>query len=209
MENKEVIKLDTSTEEKIKEAARTVFLRKGFAAARTRDIAEESGINLALLNYYFRSKAKLFDVVMTEVLSGFVKDMTSIFNDEKTTLAEKIALIAGKYIDFVIKEPEIPTFLISEIRNNPQELLKRLPIRHVLTRAAFFKQYMDALREGKITEPNPLHFLMNLMGMVLFPFLVKPVVMGARDLKTAEFDSLMQERKRLIPIWIKAMMEAK
>jgi AcrR family transcriptional regulator len=209
MSIKEEKKLDTSTEEKIKAAARTVFLRKGFAAARTRDIADESGINLALLNYYFRSKAKLFDVVMGEVFSGFVKDLTVIFNQEETTLNEKVSLLAEKYIDFVIKEPEIPTFLISEIRSNPQDLLKRLPIKHVLTRAVFFRQYMEAVQKGEVTESNPLHFLMNLMGMILFPFVARPIILGARDLKNEEFDNLMRERKKLIPIWIKAMMEAK
>jgi AcrR family transcriptional regulator len=46
--------LDLSTEEKIKEAAGIVFTKKGYGNARTRDIAEEAGINLALLNYYFQ-----------------------------------------------------------------------------------------------------------------------------------------------------------
>jgi AcrR family transcriptional regulator len=59
---KEVKALDTTTEAKIKNAARVVFHKKGFAATRTRDIAEEAGINLALLNYYFRSKEKLFEI---------------------------------------------------------------------------------------------------------------------------------------------------
>ena len=57
---------DPTTEEKIKEAARKLFTQKGFAATRTRDIAEEAGINLALLNYYFRSKQKLFDLIMKD-----------------------------------------------------------------------------------------------------------------------------------------------
>jgi AcrR family transcriptional regulator len=57
---KEGKKIEPTTEEQIKEAARRVFTRKGYAATRTRDIAEESGHNLALLNYYFRSKEKLF-----------------------------------------------------------------------------------------------------------------------------------------------------
>ena len=43
--------LDTSTEEKIKEAARVVFTSKGFAATKVRDIAAEANINLALVNY--------------------------------------------------------------------------------------------------------------------------------------------------------------
>ena len=53
-----------STEEKIKAAARKVFMEKGYGASRTRDIAEEAGINLALLNYYFRSKEKLFNEII-------------------------------------------------------------------------------------------------------------------------------------------------
>jgi AcrR family transcriptional regulator len=59
---------DKSTEEKIKQAARDLFQEKGFSATKTRDIAERSGINLALLNYYFRSKSKLFDFLF----GGFI-----------------------------------------------------------------------------------------------------------------------------------------
>jgi len=51
---------DIATEDKLKEAARKLFTQKWFDAVRTRDIAEEAGINLAPLNYYFRSKQKLF-----------------------------------------------------------------------------------------------------------------------------------------------------
>ena len=42
---------ELTTEEKIIAAARKLFMHKGFSATRTRDIADEAGINLALLNY--------------------------------------------------------------------------------------------------------------------------------------------------------------
>lgn len=77
------IAIDTSTEEKIKEAARTVFHKKGFAATRTRDIAEEAGINLALLNYYFRSKQRLFELIMVETTAAFSDDGPCIERGEK------------------------------------------------------------------------------------------------------------------------------
>ena len=64
---------DISTEERIKAAARKVFHQKGFAGTRTRDIAEEAGINHAMLNYYFRSKEKLFEMVMMETMAQFFK----------------------------------------------------------------------------------------------------------------------------------------
>ena len=84
------LETDPSTEEKIKNAARIVFHKKGFAATRTRDIVEEAGINLALLNYYFRSKEKLFDIIMFESMQHFFKAISEVFNDDKTTLENKI-----------------------------------------------------------------------------------------------------------------------
>lgn len=203
------VQVDTSTEEKIKNAARTVFYKKGYAATRTRDIAEEAGINLALLNYYFRSKEKLFNIIMTETLSGFIQNMTRVLNDETTTLEKKAEMIASNYIDFIIKEPEVPTFIVSEIRNNPDMLLEKIPIKELITTSVFFKQHQKAVEGGKIKEPNPLQFLMNLMGLTVFPFIAKPLFMGISGMSTEAFNQLMQERKKLIPVWIKAIMKAK
>jgi AcrR family transcriptional regulator len=204
---KESKNIDVSTEEKIKEAARIVFYKKGFAATRTRDIAEEADINLALLNYYFRSKAKLFEIIMMETLSNFIKNMLVVLNDEKTSLERKVEEIASRYIDLIIKEPEIPTFIVTEIRNNPNMLLDKLPIKQVLANSMFFKQHKEAVKKGEISEPNPLHFLMNLIGLVIFPFISKPLLMGGSGIGNSEFNALMIERKKLIPIWIKSMMK--
>lgn len=200
--------LDKSTEEKIKEAARKVFLKKGYAATRTRDIAEEAGINLALLNYYFRSKEKLFNIIMSETLSGFIQNLVVVLNDKKTSLEKKVELIASHYIDFIIKDPEIPTFIISEIRNNPSSLLERLPVQQLVHKSKFVEQHQNAVVKGEIAEPNPLHFLMNLIGLVVFPFIAKPLLLGIGSIDATQFEQLMQKRKKLIPLWIGAMMKA-
>lgn len=201
--------LDTTTEEKIKSAARVVFHKKGYAATRTRDIAEEAGINLALLNYYFRSKEKLFDIIMLETVFGFMQNMGMILHDEKSLLEKKVELIASHYIDFITKEPNIPIFMLSEIRNNAGGLLEKLPIKQLVMNSAFFKQHQEAVAKGKITEPNPLHFLMNLLGLVVFPFIAQPLLQGIGGLNDTQFNQLMQERKKWIPVWVKAMMKAK
>lgn len=207
--NKETKKLDTTTEEKIRNAARIVFYRKGFAATRTRDIAEEAGINLALLNYYFRSKQKLFELIMVETLTNFAQSMRTVVDNEQTTLDEKVQEVASRYIDLILKEPEIPTFIVSEIRNNPKELLVKLPVRETISGSVFFKQHRQAVELGEITEPNPLHFLMNVIGLIVFPFIAKPLLLGVGNLDDAQFNQMMQERKRLIPVWIKSIMKAK
>src|SRR6187455_3136142 len=132
---------DLSTEEKIKSAARLVFTKKGYAATRTRDIAEEAGINLALLNYYFRSKEKLFNLIMLETFSEFAKSIVVIFNDETTSLDNKVETIASAYIDLLILEPQIPLFIMSEIRSHPDQLLKAINAKSIIANSAFARQY--------------------------------------------------------------------
>lgn len=207
--SKEVETLDVSTEEKIKEAARVVFHKKGYAATRTRDIAEEADINLALLNYYFRSKEKLFDLIMVETLSGFLQHLTAILNDGKTSLEKKIEQIAFNYINFLLNKPGVPLFIMSELRNNPINLMAKLPVQNTVLNSEFIKQYQTAVETGKVTEQNPLQFLMNVIGLVVFPFIAQPMLKGLGQIDDEQFNQMMQERKKSIPVWIEAMMKAK
>src|SRR5215203_854386 len=134
---------DTSTEERIKNAARTVFHKKGYAATRTRDIAEEAGINLALLNYYFRSKEKLFDIIMLESMQGFFKSIGIVFNDEKTSLDQKIQTLANSYIDMLTGNPQIPLFILSELKTEPHELVSKMGLKEMIGRSYFLRQFQQ------------------------------------------------------------------
>ena len=87
-----MIEKELTTEEKILLSASKVFTEKGFAGTRTRDIAEEAGINLALLNYYFRSKEKLFEQVMKVKMVLLFGQIVPILTNEKTNLEEKIEI---------------------------------------------------------------------------------------------------------------------
>lgn len=197
---------DSSTEDKIKNAAKTVFHKKGFAASRTRDIAEEAGINLALLNYYFRSKEKLFVLVMIETLTEFFGSVSVIINNPETSFEEKIEQFAAGYIDLIFREPDIPLFIMSEIRNNPEQLLQKVDIRNTVFNSVFIRQFNEAVQQGKIKDQNFLHFMMNFIGLIVFPFIAKPLMKAISGLTEEQFNALIEERKKLIPVWIKAMM---
>ncbi len=201
--------LDTSTEEKIKNAARIVFHKKGFAATRTRDIAAEAGINLALLNYYFRSKEKLFDIIMLETLVGFMKSLVVVFNNEETTLQNKIEAVAAAYIDLLVVQPQLPLFIMSELRNKPNELVENLNGRHLILNSVFAKQYQKEVKAGKIARLDIMQFFMNLMGLMVFPFIASPILKIVGDMNDAQYNKVMAERKKLIPIWMEAIMKAK
>jgi AcrR family transcriptional regulator len=194
---------DSSTEEKIKAAARKVFTKKGFSAARTRDIAEEAGINLALLNYYFRSKEKLFDIVMMENLQLFLTGIGVALQDEKSSLNEKIILIVDSYISMLKANPDLPVFVLSEIRANPEKLIGNMNIKSILIESVFFKQLTQATK-GKI---HPLHLLMNLLGMTVFPFVARPLIQNAGNISQPDYESMMEDRKKMIPIWFDSLIK--
>ena len=197
---------DISTEERIKAAARKVFHQKGFAGTRTRDIAEEAGINHAMLNYYFRSKEKLFEMVMMETMAQFFKGVNLMLNDEKTSLDEKIDLIVSNYVDLLLKEPELPTFILNEVRPNPQAFVEQNPIKEALTHSVLTRQYAEAVARGEITEPNLMQAILNVIGLVIFPFIAKPILTSIVNIPEEQYKALMLQRKTLIPQWIKAML---
>lgn len=195
---------DTSTEEKIKEAARKVFMQKGYSATRTRDIAEEAGINLALLNYYFRSKEKLFHEVMQEKLQQFFGILLKIINDSSSKLETKIDLIVSNYIEVLSENPELPLFVLSEMKGHPDTIKKILPVQKITAQISF----MEQLKE-KRPDLHPIHFLMNILGMTIFPFVAKPAFSLISATSKSELEMVLNERKKLIPIWVKAMLKAK
>jgi TetR/AcrR family transcriptional regulator len=93
--------IDKNTEQKILDAARKVFTRQGFAAARMDDIAQEAGINRALLHYYFRSKQKLFDVIFAENMGNFYSSFVSILGSDADLEPKSGALCMLKSICYL------------------------------------------------------------------------------------------------------------
>src|SRR5205809_3897614 len=106
-----VNKRDDTTEQRILTAAKKIFLAKGLDGARMQDIADEAGINKAMLHYYFRSKDKLFETIFEEVAIHFLPRITEIFESDKS-LFKKIEAFCEVYIEQVKQMPYLPFFVL-------------------------------------------------------------------------------------------------
>lgn len=206
MSRKEIImakqteKLDLSTETKIKEVARKIFTQKGYAATRTRDIAQEAGVNLALLNYYFRSKEKLFEMVITEELQRFFGVVYGIAVNEGMDLDQKLETLIDLYAQMLNENPELPLFILNEIQQNPKRFQEMVPTKKIFENSTLIKQFQEK-------NPNvaPIQFLYSFVGMLIFPYLSRPIL---GDLLKEDFQKVMLERKPLILKWVKMMLES-
>jgi TetR/AcrR family transcriptional regulator len=167
---------EKNTEKTILEAAKKIFLEKGFDGARMQEIADEAKINKSLVHYYFRTKEKLFDAIFLEAFQKFVpRALQTIASDQD--LFEKITAIIDTYIDMLIQNPHIPSFILHEINRNPEKIIgffKEAKINPEL----FIQTFMAEVKKGTIRPIHPIHLIINMLSMCIFPFAAKPILKG-------------------------------
>jgi TetR/AcrR family transcriptional regulator len=163
-----------STEDKILEAAKTVFISKGMEGARMQEIADEAGINKALLHYYFRSKERLFEAIFGEIFKfAFPKLSRIILSD--VGIVSKIEQFVDAYIDILIKHPFIPGFVMKELNRDPSGLFK-LVVKFGLDPQPIFSYMQEAMDRGEIIQMKPQHLAANVVSMCIFPFAARPIL---------------------------------
>lgn len=187
----------SSTEEKIKEAARKVFLEKGFSGATTRDISNEAGLNCALMNYYFRSKEKLFAVVFEEMLHLFFQGMTTVLN-KPISLKEKIVELIEHDFQTFKRNPSLCIFILNELHRDPDHLVN--VIQGAKTQAAllFEQQLKEAINQGIVRPVRMQHVLSLLLANTQFIFLGKGITMNTWQMNDDTFNAYAEEHKQLV-----------
>ena len=196
------IKIEKSAEEKILEAAKKVFIKKGMAGARMQDIADESGINKALLHYYFRSKEKLFEVIFLAAAQKLFPKINSIFESDMN-LFEKIEKFCDEYITVMAENHYLPLFVLNEISQDPENFLGKICDKQKFPRPQkFLEQIEKEVKKGTIKKVSPLHLLINLISMSIFPFVAKPMIQYTIGLDELQYRNLMMQRKKEIPKFI-------
>ena len=193
---------DTGTEEKILAAARKVFTTKGMAGARMQDIADEAGMNKALLHYYFRDKDKLFETVFLAEAQKFFPTINAIFASDQP-LFEKIETFVSEYIDEMLENPYLPWFVINEINRDPDQFMYKIWGKDNLPNPGKLLEQIDAeVKAGRIRPIHPVHLLMNMISMTIFPFVGKPMFTRNLRLSDKQFREIMEQRKKEIPGFI-------
>ncbi len=75
---------DLNTEEIILNTAYNLLTEKGYSGVSTREIASAAGVALSQLNYYFKSKEKLFLRIIDLAVKQLIDDLKQVFSTDKT-----------------------------------------------------------------------------------------------------------------------------
>lgn len=205
---------DGDTGRRILDAARTVFIRHGTAGARMQEIAEEAGVNQALLHYYFRSKERLSEAVFAETAGRLFPTIIGILGGD-TPVGEKIDRTVETYIDTMSRSPFLPGYILSELHHHPERIPKLIgsvtgkslsaSLTPVLEKLD--KQLASEARKRRIRHISAQQFLVNLLSLCVFPFAARPMLRAAFDLDDDGFARMMSARRKELPQFIRHALE--
>ena len=192
---------DRDTEQRILDAAHVVFIRRGTAGARMQEIAEEAGVNKALLHYYFRNKSRLGEAVFRRVATGMFARLAGIMGGD-AEIETKVIQVVELYFTQLSKVPYVPGYVLSELNQHPERSGQLLEIVRTLRTnpkapdfvGALSKQLARAARDRRIRPIAADQFLVNLVSVCVFPFAARPMICAVLQLDDRGYDRFMKQR---------------
>jgi AcrR family transcriptional regulator len=198
---------ENNTEQKILEAAEEVFHEKGFDGARMQEIADKASINKGLLHYYFKTKDSLFEAIFSMAFRKMLAQIQSILLLE-IPLDEKIDRIVDGYMGMLAKNPSLPLFVIHELNKNPDRFIaKNVNSNAGHTFSSFAASVQKEIDAGHIRAVDPLQLFLNMISMIIFPYIGRPMIQSVIGLNNKEFQRLIQERKEHIKFFLRQALK--
>jgi TetR/AcrR family transcriptional regulator len=189
------------TRARILNAAVRQFSASGLAGARTEQIAEEAGVNKALLYYYFKSKEDLYAAALEFVFDG-VRTASLALLEAGASAGERFLQIVLNHFDRSYSHPALQSLM-------HQEMVRlHLGEEHRMARIAdkFFRPMWDKLEEvlregiasGELIRVDPTQMRYTALGANLFYFLSAPLMRLAYGTEPLERGILELRRKAAI-----------
>lgn len=183
-----------SAEQRIFDAAHEVFIQKGLDGAKMQEIANRAGINKALLHYYYRTKEKLYEAVVSAVIKRAAPMVQQLLESD-APLEQKISRFIDLYIDVIGRNPFVPMFVITELNKHPDHFFETILPKELPRPALFFQQVEAEIAAGRVRPLLPQHLLVNIVAMCIFPFVAKPMLRIVLGMSPAELAQFLGERK--------------
>mgnify|MGYP003466113729 FL=1 len=188
----------SATEEHIKETAKKVFLKEGRYNATTQEIADAAGVNRTLLHYYFRSREVLLEKVLLEGQKEFRQKLTENY-DKELPFKERISLFIDVWMGHIKEYPFLDAYLVTQMHDgNFIENLETESKSTATNKASFFKEMEAEMKAGHISKMEPIQFLLNLISMISYPLIMRPLMEKALILNKKAYNKIIAERKEAI-----------
>ena len=180
------------------DAARRLFIQKGFEDTTMCDIAEQAKVNRSTLHYYFPNKDVMFRAVFSSIVEELKPRLNEIMASEKP-LMERLSLVVDEYFERFLENPQIPGFFISEIQRDVDHFIATARELHY---DKLFSMVRDALntemQEGRLRKVPMYMVFTAFYGNIAFPFITKNLFVSWFDMDETEYRAMIMEWKKYL-----------
>jgi TetR/AcrR family transcriptional regulator len=167
------------TRARILEAAIRQFSEKGIAGARTEQIAEEAGVNKALLYYYFKSKQALYDATLEAVADRVVASSMAGM-DSDCSPGERLVRFALNHFDRIHSQRQFQSLMQQEmirLHRGEENALAALADKVFRPMMIRLRQVLDmGCASGELIAVDQLQIMYAALGANVFYFLSAPMM---------------------------------
>jgi len=98
-----------------------LFAERGYEGTSIRDLAAKADVNIAMINYYFGSKDKLFEALI-EYKASYIKErLEEIINNTTKSDIEKIDLVIEIYVNRLLSQHSYHRIIHQELMLQQRE----------------------------------------------------------------------------------------
>ncbi len=157
----------TDKKEHIMNAAIELFAEKGFDGSSIRDLAAKADVNVAMVNYYFGSKDKLFEALVENKARFMRGKLDEIENNAKLSEIEKIDSIIESYVERLLSQPLFHRILYQELLMGERESMHKniigMFVKNTLTLRTIIEQ---GIRKKVFRKVDPELTMATIIGTI-------------------------------------------
>ena len=149
------------------EAAIELFAEKGFEGTSIRDLATKADVNVAMINYYFGSKEKLFECMVMQK-AAYTKDMLEeIVNNKDLSEIEKLDRIIDSYVTRLFSNRKFHRVIHHELMLNEREVLQDAIVNILFPNSLLLRGVVDAgIKNGTFKKVDSLLVMATIVGTI-------------------------------------------
>ena len=164
--------------QQILNAAKFEFLTNGYEATKTTQIAKRAGVTHAMLHYYYQSKENLFNKIFEDKIETLKAPIVALAQNKDIDLRDRIREIIELHFDFLKTHPDLPHFLINEMRSNPQLIkILREKVGDTLreTFATIQTEIDEYVAKGIMKPISAFDLFLDIVSLNVFTFISLPI----------------------------------
>lgn len=191
-------KTSLEVKKRILKEAKVLFIKNGYNGTSIRDIAKASDTNVAMVNYYFKSKYNLFEIIFEEAMEILTQKIFLTLGSDMPFF-ELIETWIHTYYEILFEYPQIPMFILNEVSLNPERLTTRIKSKNPFQAfEQIAKRIENETAKGTIIETPSADFLLNIISLSLFPFMFGELAMALMDVSREKYSELIDNHKKYV-----------